>query len=155
MLAYRTCKVKYAPLDGTGAAERGGRWNSRGRPVVYAAVSYANTLLEILVHRDGIRLPGAHHVAQLDVPDGGVERLASESLPGWDAEASAAARAFGDRWLAERRSVALLVPAMVARPFELNVLVNPLHPDFARVLEIQRITVPCDARLAAGGLATP
>lgn len=147
MLAYRTCKLKYDPLDGTGAAEHGGRWNSRGRPVIYGSLSFANTLLEILVHRDRMALPGPHHCAELELPDTLVERVDPESVPGWHDAASAGAVTFGDRWLAERRSVALVVPAVVGRPFEFNVVLNPLHPGFSRVRETRRQRVVWDERL--------
>ena len=35
-------------------------------------------------------------------------------------------------WLAERASALLLVPSAII-PFEQNVLINPLHPDSARL----------------------
>ena len=48
--AYRVTKARYPVFDGTGAERMGGRWNSRGRPVVYCADSMAGSLVEILVH---------------------------------------------------------------------------------------------------------
>ena len=146
-VVYRTCKAKYPPLDGTGAWVRGGRWNSPGRLAVYAAASYANTLLEILVHRGRTIPPGAHHVAQLEIPDELIESVVPDAVPGWDHPDAPSARAFGDRWIDERRSVALVVPAVVGRPFERNVVLNPDHPDFGRVRELARVPVAWDGRL--------
>lgn len=40
--------------------------------------------------------------------------------------------AFGDRWVAERRTAVLRVRSAVI-PAELNVLLDPAHPDAARV----------------------
>ena len=148
-LVYRTCKTKYAPLDGTGAWARGGRWNSAGHPVVYAALSYASTLLEILVHRGRTIPPGPHHVAQIELPDALIEEVGADAVPGWDRPDAPSARAFGDRWIEERRSVGLIVPAVVGRPFERNVVINPDHPDFAQVREIARVPVAWDGRLFA------
>jgi RES domain-containing protein len=68
-------------------------------------------------------------------------------VPGWDGRDSPAARAFGDRWHADRRSVALVVPALPAKPIGRTVLVNPLHPDFSRVRSGKPFPVPWDERL--------
>ncbi len=46
-----------------------------------------------------------------------------------DARDEAATRAFGDAWHAERRSVALRVPSVVA-PASSNYLLNPDHQEF-------------------------
>ena len=66
---------------------------------------------------------------RIDVPDELIEKL--QELPGdWDAEPTgAASRAAGDKWIADQRSVALLVPSVVV-PQEQNALVNPRHPKF-------------------------
>ena len=50
MLAWRISKTRHAPFDGTGARLRGARWNSPGRPVIYAADSFAGSILEVLAH---------------------------------------------------------------------------------------------------------
>ena len=50
MIAYRIADARHPIFDGTGAMLRGGRWNSIGQRVIYAAESYAGAMLEILVH---------------------------------------------------------------------------------------------------------
>ena len=52
MRAYRLAKARYADtaLDGSGAKAHGGRWNSKGVPMVYASDSIALAALELLVH---------------------------------------------------------------------------------------------------------
>ncbi len=131
----RVGKARYAPFDGTGAALEGGRWNSPGAPVVYAALSYAGVLLEILVHAGTNDLPGPHHGVTIDVPAGvAVERLRPESIPGWDAPDERASRAAGDRWRTTGRSAVLLVPSVVAAPHDWNAVVDPRHPDAARLV---------------------
>ena len=79
--------------------------------------------------------------------DVSVETFDPASLPGWEGEDQRVSRAFGDRWFAERRSAALLVPSLVARPFEQNVLLNPAHPDSARLRVAPPVPVTWDARL--------
>lgn len=50
--AWRIVKEKHAAsaFSGEGAAKTGGRWNSRGVPVVYASATKALAALETLVH---------------------------------------------------------------------------------------------------------
>jgi RES domain-containing protein len=148
MLAWRISKTRHPPFDGTGARVRGARWNSPGRPVIYAADSFAGSILEVLAHALRPRtLPGAHHAVEIDIPDSLVEALDPAALPGWDVRGSPEALAFGDRWLAEARSVVLVVPALPARPVGRNVLINPLHRDAVRLAVSEPFPVPWDERL--------
>lgn len=150
LLAYRVCKRRYAPLDGVGAARRGGRWSSPGAPVVYCGGSYAGALLEILVHAGIWRLPGPHHCATIEIPEGvRVETIEPADLPGWDSAHLAVSRATGDEWLARRRSAVLVVPSVVARPFERNVIINPAHPEAHRLRVADPVPVAWDVRLFA------
>lgn len=148
MLAWRVSKTRFPPFDGTGAMLRGARWNSGGRPVIYAADTFAGAILEILAHALRPRtLPGAYHAVRIEIPDVLVERLDPAALPGWDDKGSPEARAFGDRWLAEARSATLAVPAVPSRPVGVNVLVNPDHPDAGRIMVSDPFEVPWDERL--------
>ena len=146
---FRVAKLRYPVFDGTGAGLVGGRWNSPGRPVVYASTCLAGSLLEVLVHAGRMgRLPGEHHAARALIPaDLAVETVDPDLLPGWDDPQSAVAREFGDRWLREMRTIALYVPAVPARPLGRNVLLNAAHADFPRVeIEAPR-AVRWDGRL--------
>ena len=129
MRIFRIADQRHPIWDGTGAALMGGRWNSPGRPVIYGALSFAGAMLEVLVHSNIGRVPTTQRCVEVEVPEEvPVERLGPDALPpGWDAPSSIAARALGDRWLAEARSAVLLVPSVVAR-MEWNALVNPQHP---------------------------
>ena len=148
MIAWRTCKARYDPMDGAGAALHGGRWNSPGRPVIYAADSYAGSLLEILAHSTRPRtLPGAHHAVQIEIPDALVEHLDETTVPSWWQKESAEARQFGDTWIRELRSVALSVPALPARPIGRIIVLNPLHPQAPSVIRGSNFPVPWDDRL--------
>ena len=148
MIAWRTCKARYDPWDGSGAALQGGRWNSPGRPVIYAADSFAGSLLEILAHVLTPRtLPGAHHAMRLDVPDELIEQVDETRLPAWHSRDMIDARDYGDRWLSESRSLALLVPALPARPIGRLLVINPGHKDAARIRRGATFKVPWDERL--------
>lgn len=148
LVGWRVCKARYAPFDGSGAMVHGARWSSPGAPVIYGADTFAGALLEILVHALRPRtLPGPHHAVRIEVPEHLVEELVADALPGWDEPQSPAALAFGDRWLAERRSPALLVPALPSRPIGRNLLVNPAHPQIGAVVVSAPFAVPWDERL--------
>ncbi len=146
---YRVCKARYPVFDGTGAARTGARWNSPGRPVVYASTCLAGSILEILAHAGRrLHLPGEHHGARAILPDDlPVERLESADLPGWAGDESAAARRYGDRWLAEARTAVLFAPSATAQPFGSNVLLNPEHAEFRRIVFEPPRPVVWDARL--------
>jgi RES domain-containing protein len=49
---WRICRRPFADLSGDGARLYGGRWNTPGRPLIYAAETAALTVLEVRVHLD-------------------------------------------------------------------------------------------------------
>lgn len=148
MRAFRIADRRFPIFDGTGARLIGGRWNSPGRPVIYAAETYAGALLEVLVHSNLGRVPKTHAAIEISIPDSvAMESLDGPSLPGWDAEDHIASRAFGDKWLDTRRSAVLFVPSTILREREHNVLINPEHPDFPRIVAGGPQDVQWDKRL--------
>ena len=150
MRAYRIADSRFPIFDGAGARLVGGRWSSPGRPVIYAAETFSAALLEALVHSNLGRVPKTHAAIEISIPDTiRIETLKSSDLPGWDAESPSAGGAFGDRWLLERRSSVLLVPSVIARDYERNVLINPEHPDFAGITAGEAREVQWDKRLFA------
>ena len=142
MRAFRIADRRHPVFDGTGAALYGGRWNSPGRPVIYASASHACAMLERLAQTGTGRLPRNQVVVVIDVPDEvAIEHAAMERPP-----RQPESRRFGDRWLAERRSAVLTVPSAVAR-HDRNVLINPAHADFARIACGEPEPVQWDQRL--------
>lgn len=133
-------------FDATGSTLYPGRWNGPTAPVIYAGEHYSTAMLEKLVHGSGV-LPPNQHFIEITIPNGAsYEVVSPHSLPGWDAPAAEASKAFGVRWQRERRSLILLVPSVVAR-MERNVLINPEHPEFALVTHSLHEPVYWDARL--------
>lgn len=134
MLAFRIADRRHAIFDGSGAMLKGGRWNSPGTPVIYAAETYAGAVLEIVVHANLGYLPKTHSSICISLPDDlALERLQPSEVPGWDAEDRVASRAHGDLWLDERRTAILTVPSVILHGRENNILINPNHPDFHRL----------------------
>jgi RES domain-containing protein len=151
MRCFRIGDARFPLLDGTGARVHGGRWNSPGRGLIYAAETYAGAVLEILVHANLNRLPHTHAVVTIEIPgDIKVERLLASDLPGWNSPNQAAGREFGDRWLAEARSAVLTVPSFVTQGREHNILLNPVHPEFARIRHTAPEPIAWDERLLLG-----
>jgi RES domain-containing protein len=54
----------------------------------------------------------------------------------------------GDAWIAAGRSAVLAVPSAVV-PTELTYLINPLHPDAARIKVVGRRAFAFDPRLVS------
>lgn len=134
MRVWRIARGCYAPLDGEGARLVGGRWNSAGRPVVYTAQTAALAVLEVLVWTDPEDVPDDLRLFEIELPaDASITRLDPGSLPAtWMEAGSPECMAVGDGWLATAESLALEVPSAVL-PEERNLLINPRHPDAARV----------------------
>lgn len=77
---------------------------------------------------------------------GVAEMFSPASLPGWDAMPANVSNIFGEKWYVERRSVALIVPSVVAR-VDRNVLINPAHPEFRHITTSLHEPVFWDRRL--------
>ena len=148
MRIYRIGDSRHALWDGTGAAMVGGRWNSPGHAAIYGSLSYACSMLEILVHANIGRIPTTHCYVMAEVPASvTVERQEPQSLPlGWDSTDASIARRFGDQWIKEARSAVLLIPSVVAK-LEWNAVVNPRHPDARQISVSQPHAVIWDQRL--------
>jgi RES domain-containing protein len=124
-------------LSGTGAKLSGGRWNAVGVAVVYAAGNRALACLETFVHLNAGGLPLNRYLVEIAVPDdvwAAAEVATPDRLPvGWDAEpAGLVSLTFGTDWANGNRSALLLVPSGIV-PEEHNALINPTHPDAARI----------------------
>lgn len=152
MRAWRLVKRRYlaGAFDGEGARRYGGRWNSPGRAVVYLGSTPAVTALEVLVHNARATLLDEQYaIVPVDVPDELVLELDPTVLPDhWhDPTDTTAAAAVGDAWLDSAASVALKVPSAVTL-LDLNVLLNPAHPDMKRVVIGEPRAWRFDERLA-------
>lgn len=149
VVAYRIGSRTHRLLDGSGAAASDdGRWNSRGRYVVYAAEHYATALLEKAAQLNSLPLPRTLVFIRIDIPSGArVEVVVPEELPGWDSEDKSASKTFGNRWYDQRRALVLIVPSLAAPGLERNVLINQRHPDFNRVTATEPARVVCHPKL--------
>jgi RES domain-containing protein len=125
----------YGPedLSGMGAFHGGGRWNSKGRAVVYTASSIALATLEVIAHLERDEIPQNRFLVEIDVPDTvwqkRLQRVAADLPPTWSAiPAGRTCAKLGDDWLDSQGSCVMCVPSVIV-PEEMNVLINPSHPD--------------------------
>jgi len=124
-------------LSGAGAKLTGGRWNEVGVPMVYAAENRALACIETLVHLNAGGLPLNRYLVAIEIPHD-VWSAATIETPtslevGWDAQpAGRTSIGFGTRWAIGKKSALLRTPSAII-PEEMNVLINPLHPDSARI----------------------
>ena len=136
--AYRIADRRHRIFDGEGAATFGGRWNSPGRRVIYAAGSYAGAMLEVLAHTNIGRIPQTQSWIEIMIGSSvKIEELKESNVRGWDAADHCSSRDYGDRWYDEGRTAVLIVPSVLARP-DRNFAINQQHPDFVKI----RATVP-------------
>lgn len=146
---WRLCAERFAAgaLSGEGARLFGGRWNRVGTPMVYCGSTLSLCALEILVHVTAV--PSGFVSIPLVVPAGiEIERWDASSLPpDWRTmPGGAALAAMGTEWARSGRTVALEVPSAVVAS-ETNVLLNPMHPDIAKLTIGDAEPFPFDPRL--------
>ncbi len=116
--AFRIADRRHPLFDGTGA-------------FLHASESFSGALLEVLVHARIGKLPRNHSWIEIAIPATvSIEHLHAAHLPGWDHPESPAARAFGDQWLARKRTLILTVPSLAASGLGRNVLINQDQPHF-------------------------
>jgi RES domain-containing protein len=148
--AWRLSKARYAgDLTGQGAARDGQRWNQRGQRAVYLGLTPEITVLEVLVHLNGV-LSVPLVLSSYDVPDrpGLITEADPAALPeGWNAIPHGQASAsFGGNWLRAGQQLGLVLPSVVV-PQARNLLLNPLHPAMAQVVLAQQEPFQLDQRL--------
>lgn len=120
-------------LDGIGAQLRGGRWNAKGRPMVYMATTPELCFLEYLVHLEGTPLLDLPPLilCEIVVPDHSITFLNADQLPvGWnDPYATPAGLpGFADAQFRRHQTLCLAFPsAVVPLSPSRNVLLDPLH----------------------------
>lgn len=142
----------YADLSGEGARRASGRWNSKGNLVVYLAEAPAGAMVERLVHlvdTEG-QLPRMYDLLEIEAPE---EIAVKELLPlaevDWK-ENPRSTQHIGDAWLVSGETALARVPSAIV-PRTWNVLLNPLHPEAARVTIVSSVRERFDDRLFAFG----
>jgi RES domain-containing protein len=152
MRVFRIEREKYleTTLQGIGAAlTEGYRWNSLNTYLVYTAETRALATLEVAVHLDlSEDLPTDRYYVEIDIPDNlEMLELNPEDLPeNWDAKPPILETQFiGDDFVKDTAAAVLKVPSAII-PSEFNYLINPNHPDAAKITIVSNMPLNFDPR---------
>lgn len=139
----------YPDLSGEGGRLAAGRWNRLGRRVVYLAEHPALALLETLVHLeiDPDDMPAEFRLLTIEAPDD----VALTEMDAAELDASASdwrsdpemTRALADDFFNAGRHALIRVPSALV-PEAYNVILNPAHPDAARLRVVLDVRVGYD-----------
>lgn len=148
MRVWRVTRRAHAAPDGEGARLYGGRWNLPNTPVVYASSSLSLAVLEYLVHVDRDLAPPDLVSISAEIPASvRVEAVELAELPsGWQAPSDQEAlQRLGSEWVRRQASAVLRVPSALI-PVEFNYVLNPAHPEFARITWSSAVAFSLDPR---------
>jgi|ERR1017187_2078718 RES domain-containing protein len=137
MRVWRICKRRYAGVSfsGEGARLFSGRWNPSGVPIVYSSLSLSLAAMEVFVHLEPMMAPNdlVSVMAELPIEEQHAERIDLKKLPrDWRRIDHPVLQGIGEKWARSGRSLVLLVPS-IAVLGEWNALINPAHPDAAKI----------------------
>lgn len=150
MTLFRLSKSKYSKeLSGKGAELSGGRWNSKGTPLIYTCESRALCTTEIAVHTPLGIIPSDYELITLTFPGNTkICELTFNSLPDdWKSfPHSHSTQILGDNFVSENKFLILKVPSVVVQG-EYNFLINPNHKDIKLVQIVSIEPFDFDERL--------
>ncbi len=148
--AWRITKRKHVKtaFSGSGARKYGGRWNSPGTAIIYAAQTQSLAVLEMLVHLGGPELLQRYVLIGVEIEQSLVGEVEISELPrNWRANpAPLGLRSIGDDWVKGAGSVVLRVPSVLV-PAESNFFLSPAHPDFPKLVVGEPVRFEFDERL--------
>ena len=154
MIVYRLSRGKYArDLSGKGAEMYGGRWNSKGTPLIYTSQSRSLTFAEISMHIPLGIIPKDYYQVTIRIPDtAGILELREPDFPAdWRSNPhSDSTQKIGDQFSVELKKLALRVPSAVV-PGDFNYLINPRHPQMKEVTIVDVEPFEFDSRFALRG----
>ena len=135
VMVWRLCRAVHGEtvFSGEGGRRFGGRWNSRGVPMVYTSASLALAAIELFMHLEPSLAPHDLVAISATLPEGEPARtvIPADLPPAWHGDL-ACSRELGDEWIRSGSSLALQVPSVPIPP-EWNVLINPAHPRFVEL----------------------
>lgn len=148
--AYRIVRPEFVDtaFDGEGARLYGGRWNEKGTRMVYTSASPSLAAMESFVHM-GISAKLIQHVIiEINIPDEIIKVCNKIMLPEeWNTNiAHEISQEFGTMWIESSESAVLAIPSAVME-MEINYLINPTHPDFSKIVIIQKRDFTYDDRM--------
>lgn len=144
MVVWRLQDSKHPLVNSEGAALTGGRWNQRGTRVIYASEAIVLAALEVIVHHGGI--PENYAAIKIEIPDD--LEIGTLDIPdGWpDLVPEIVTAEQGSNWVKSASQAVLRVPSATMSLAGYNYILNPAHPEFARI-SFSREAVSINPRL--------
>ena len=137
MVVYRITRGKYHnDISGTGSKIHGGRWNPIGMNALYASESKALSTLELLVHTRKDLVPPRYKMLIIEIPYKDIGKIKGvKNLPkDWRKSPPLdELKEIGENLLITRNNLAIKVPSRII-PSEFNIVINPIHKDFKKVI---------------------
>ena len=150
MIVFRLSHTEYCnDLSGKGASIYGGRWNSKGKSLLYTSDSRALCITEVAVHTPLGIVPVDYSLGIIEIPDTSmIQEISLGQLPDdWKSfPHSASTQLIGDQFIRDRKKLILKVPSAVV-PGEYNYLINPAHPEFSTITLLRTEPFIFDERL--------
>ncbi len=148
MIVYRITNSRYSnDITGTGAKLMGGRWNSKGVPLLYVSEHISLAVLEMLVNTKFKDFIIPLDLISIQIPEKVTQGEISlkKMKKDWKTDYGYT-RFMGDEFIKNKQSLLLKIPSVVITE-EFNYLVNPLHPDFKKIKIIETRSFKTDERL--------
>jgi len=147
MQVYRITLSQYA--NSLQASGRPARWNGNHVKVIYTSSSNSLACLENVVHRSYLGLSGNFTSLTVHIPDKIkiTEVKLEDLLSDWqDFESFPYTQNIGNAWIKDHNTAILKVPSAIIRN-EHNYLLNPNHPDFAKIELVESNPFIFDSRI--------
>ena len=117
----------------------GARWNHSGVPIIYLSNFSSIAINEMLSIKGSVVAKSNWKICTFEIVDQIPELKLSELPEDWNMRpASRLTKDIGSSWANQMKGVCLKVPSarlnLTAYSSEHNLLINPLHPDFRKVV---------------------
>lgn len=150
MIVYRLCKSIYGrDLSGKGAEICGGRWNTKGTPMIYTSESRALCLAELSVHLPLGIIPTDFVIVSIQIPESVKFKILNPNdLPAnWASiPPDVQTQLIGSDFIHANSFLFIKVPSAIV-PDEWNILINPLHRMIHTVHIVEKKPFAFDGRL--------
>lgn len=126
-----------------------GRWNGKGRKVLYCADSIALAFLENMIRRQGVGFNTDFKIMIVEIPDHLEIKsiLVADLDKGWRNFMNyTLCQSLGNQWYDEASIPVLKAPSAVL-PEAYNYVINTLHPDFTHVRLVGTTELVPDPRI--------
>ncbi len=136
---YRASQIQQIEnvFSGDGGLFTAARWNHLGRKVIYCSESISLCTLEWLSHH-GLSVSGFNYYRySIEVPAEFIKKFTPKHLPTeWNTTpATDVTRDFSEKYLfSSEKFVALALPSVLV-PEEFNLVINPLHKAFRKMIK--------------------